>query len=160
MGGRKRKRGRKTAAPGSRRAWQPMRPGRAVISPALLEHAGSCPETAAVLQDVEVWLNDRYVVVVRRFPDGAVQHLSVRRADRKPLRDWRDLQRIKNEIAGPHIEAVELFPDEDRLVDTANQYHLWCFPPGVRLQAGFTERSVLSERELPDIGARQRDPER
>ncbi len=147
------------SAPGrARPAWQKMERGRQVISPALAAHAADNPEARDVIAESgEVWLNAKYVAVVRRYPSGAVMHLSVRRADRKAVRDWRDLQRIKNDIAGPDVEAVELFPAEDRLVDTANQYHLWCMPPGVRLPLGFPQRSVMDAADLPDIGARQRE---
>jgi hypothetical protein len=48
----------------------------------------------------EVWKNHHYTVHVDRRDDGSVQELSIRRDDRKPARDWRDFQRIKNEIAG------------------------------------------------------------
>jgi hypothetical protein len=37
------------------------------------------------------------------------------------VHDWRDLQRIKNQLVGPECEAVELYPAESRKVDTANQ---------------------------------------
>ena len=79
----------------------------------------------------ETWENNRYQVLVRRnsgiggMPD--VIHLSIRSLDRSADHDWRHLQRIKNEILGPEIEAVELYPAESRLVDTSNQYHLWAF---------------------------------
>jgi hypothetical protein len=55
--------------------------------------------------------------------------LSIRRRERARLpRDWRDLQRIKAEIVGPEHEAVEIFPAESRLVDSADQFHLWVIP--------------------------------
>lgn len=54
-------------------------------------------------------------------------HLSIKRFDRAPIHDWRVMQEIKNKILGPEHEAVELYPAESRLTDTANQYHLWCF---------------------------------
>jgi hypothetical protein len=129
-----------------------------VVTPGLAAHAAGNPAAlAAIMDSSEVWANNEYVAVVRRYPDGAVRHLSIRRAERRAARDWRDFQRIKNEIAGPGVEAVELFPAEDRLVDMVNQYHLWCLPPGVRFPFGFAERSVLGAGELPDTGARQRE---
>jgi hypothetical protein len=135
-----------------------MKRGQQIVTPKLAAHAAASPAAlAAIVDGSEMWLNNQYVAVVRRYPDGAVMHLSIRRADRSAARDWRDLQRIKNEIAGPDVEAMELYPAEDRLVDTANQYHLWCMHPGVRLPFGFQERSVLDAGELPDIGARQRE---
>jgi len=49
--------------------------------------------------------NSRYHVFVREYESevfqGRVTHLSIRRNDRKPVRDWRELQRIKNELCGP-----------------------------------------------------------
>jgi len=51
-------------------------------------------------------------------------HLSIKRLDKHPVRDWRHFQRIKNELIGEENEAVELYPAQSRLVDTTNQYHL------------------------------------
>lgn len=75
------------------------------------------------------WINSRYTVLIRKPKStiGDLVHLSIKRNDKSPLHDWRDLQRIKNEILGPEQEAMELYPAESRLVDGANQYHLWCF---------------------------------
>lgn len=39
--------------------------------------------------------------------------------------DWRDMQWIKNELIGLYNEGVELFFDEDWVVDMVNQYYLW-----------------------------------
>ena len=79
-----------------------------------------------------VWRNSLYTVVKTLLdgtPDGAI-HLSVRHNQRKAIRDWRHFQRIKNELAGPEREGVELFPPESKLVDMANQYHIWVMPEG------------------------------
>lgn len=90
--------------------------------------------------DEKMFMNNRYVVIVRYVgwyagTPGQWWHLSIRRQDRAPVRDWRDLQRIKNELVDPEAEAIELFPAESRLQDTANQFHLhvvmgWAFPYG------------------------------
>lgn len=82
---------------------------------------------------VEIWISDRYECTVLDLrKDGTrLRHLSVNRLDRRPLRDWRHLQQIKNEVCGELWTGVEFFPPEDRLVDAANQYHLYCFPPDV-----------------------------
>lgn len=72
----------------------------------------------------ECWKNDIYTVLKREC-DGVV-HLSIRRNDRSPARDWRDFQAIKTQLLGPEEEAVEIYPAESRVVDCANQYHLWC----------------------------------
>jgi hypothetical protein len=100
--------------------------------------------------------NNKYVVCVYRVKDEeALIHLSVRRQDRLAVHDWRDLQRIKNELLGEEVEAVELYPSERRCVDTANQYHLWAIPrPGVLFPFGYGDRLVVSRPFLPN--AKQR----
>lgn len=106
----------------------------------------------------EIWANNRYVVMMRFAPPdpmmGQCVHLSIRRRDRGAARDWRDLQRIKNELMGPEAEAVELYPAESRLVDAANQFHLWVFPD-YRFQFGFKERDVRGPDDSM-FGATQR----
>jgi hypothetical protein len=70
-------------------------------------------------------------------------HLSIRRNDRRPVTNWRDLQKIKNELVGPECEGVQIFPAESRLVDNANQYHLYvCADSEYRLPFGYQERLV------------------
>lgn len=103
----------------------------------------------------EMWKNHRYTAVVYRDLDGYVHHISLRRNDRKPHFPWRDLQRIKNELAGEDAEAVELFPAEDRLVDCANQRHLWVTPPGVLIPVGFPTRMTGTPEEAAAYGAVQ-----
>lgn len=99
----------------------------------------------------EVWLNGIYQVAVRRFHEpgkAATVWLSIKRKDRGPVgvERFRHFQRIKNELVGPECEAVELYPAESRLVDTANQWHLWVFAdPKYRLPFGYTERLVRTE---------------
>lgn len=109
-----------------------------------------------LLSPKETWMNDRYVVGVVRDDDGDVNHLSIRSQTRSPIHDWRHLQRIKNEIAGPEIEAIELYPAESRLVDEANQFWLWCLKPGVKMQVGFNERRVGDAERAAAVGAKQR----
>lgn len=86
--------------------------------------------------EIEFWSNNLYhveVVHAEHVPTAAwwkprMVWLSIRRLERCRLpRDWRDLQRIKNEILGPEREACELFPAESRLNDEADQFHLWAF---------------------------------
>jgi hypothetical protein len=91
-------------------------------------------------------------------PFGVVLCLTVRTHDHQPRHDWRELQRIKNEIAGDTTEAVEVYPSEDRVVDNSNYYHLFCFPSLATedgyLPFGFTERIVA---EGSTGASRQRD---
>jgi hypothetical protein len=128
-------------------------PFRTPAKDAALERIlGYVPDLAS-----EIWRNDKYVCSVERDDDGHVKELSIRRDDRSWPRDWRDFQRIKNEIAGPEVEAVELFPAESRLYDTANQFWLWCLPPGEKFSFGFHEgRHVSNDAVAVAVGARQR----
>lgn len=94
-----------------------------------------------------VWLNDRYQVWRRDAGHGMI-HLSIKRRDKKPVHDWRHLQQIKNELVGPECEGVELYPAESRLVDEANQFHLWCVAdPRVRIPVGYAGRLVAEPQE-------------
>ena len=91
------------------------------------------------------------------FPD--MVHLSVKRRDRKPIdkNRWRILQRLKNIIVGPECEGVEIYPKETRLVDTANQYHLWVMvDPQNQWPFGFNDRLVANESGETS-GTTQRD---
>jgi len=111
----------------------------------------------------EIWVNDRYQVNVdknptHRFPDMKMWHLSIKRHDKEPIHDWRDLQSIKNQICGPEVEAIELYPAESRVVDTSNQYHLWaCMTPGMLLPVGFHgSRMVIDAPNMPNTKQRPR----
>lgn len=133
--------------------WRPLEPS--------IPHRNGVPVD---IGNEEQFANDQYVVTRRRMPSSNPEigdgfHLSIRRQDRQPCRDWRDFQRIKNQLAGPEYEAMEIYPAESRLVDMANQYHLWCFP--FALGVGFEKRLVgnQAQAELVTPGAVQRDPE-
>jgi hypothetical protein len=120
-------------------------------------------------KDVRFYQNARYLVQVGRFDvpvvgrDGGKEtmecvRLSIRDMDNSARHDWRDLQRIKNELVGPDYEACELYPAEDRLVDTANQFYLWVIPRGERFPFGFRERLVLERSNLPGHSQRRFEP--
>lgn len=105
-----------------------------------------------------VYRNSIYTVWIRKinptkWPE--MIHLSIKRNDRQVIHDWRDLQRIKNELVGPEYEAVEIYPAEERLVDSANQYHLWVLAdPKLKFPFGFTDARFVSEKS--DDGSVQR----
>ena len=89
--------------------------------------------------------------------NGDMFWLSIKRRDRAPVHDWRELQQIKNMIVGDEHEGFEVYPAESRLVDTANQYHLWVFvDPAVRLPVGYRHREVLDCGAAAAVGAWQR----
>lgn len=101
----------------------------------------------AIGQPHAIWINSRYQVIQYppqvHPPFGRVIWLSLRAIDRSARHDWREMQRLKNEIIGPQYDAVEIYPDEAKLVDNANQYHLWVLLD-LKLPFGFHHR-VLSD---------------
>ena len=110
-----------------------------------------------------VYMNDKYQMnahtLIAPFGEfvGDVLWLSIKRRDKAPVHDWRDLQAIKNLIVGPEHEGFEIYPAESRLVDTANQYHLFVFfDPKVRLPVGFRTREVTGAEQAGAVGARAR----
>jgi hypothetical protein len=117
---------------------------------------------AATLMNIadcdKVYLNSRYQVNLRAHEHPETKqifliHLSIKRLDKEPIHDWRDLQRIKNEICGPECFAIEIYPPEKYLVDSANQYHLWCFDSEMDIPFVFHHRLVSEESTN---GAKQR----
>ena len=95
-------------------------------------------EQIHLIQTDKIWISDTYQVNVRYYQHFI--HLSIKRRDKAPIHDWRDLQQIKNVIVGTDYEAVELYPAEERVVDTANQYHLWVMnDPTYRFPFGFNQ---------------------
>ena len=73
--------------------------------------------------------NNDFLVGVRPI-EGGVTHLIVSTWSRRRL-TWPEMQRIKNEIAGEHATAVEVYPPKDEVVDGDNVYHLWVLPSGL-----------------------------
>lgn len=91
--------------------------------------------------------NSRYIVLVRRWNDD-MMWLSIRNHRNNCDRDWRDFQRIKNELCGTKCDAIEIYPSEDKLVDTSNQFHLWVFQPSFDMPIGYQKRDVLTPEQL------------
>ncbi len=56
--------------------------------------------------------------------------LAIKRSDKDTIRSWRILQDIKNALVGEDATAVEIYPKETEVTDTANMYHLWVFVKG------------------------------
>lgn len=108
-------------------------------------------EVAQFNREQQVFMNDKYQVNIR---DAEIQkahgdwpemlHLSIKLISKEPIHDWRELWEIKNELVGEENEAVEIYPAASRLVDSANQYHLWVFKdPNLRLPFGFQGEFVM-----------------
>ncbi len=131
---------------------------------------------ADAYQDVETWGNDIYSVFVRRGIEvpamkTTVCHISFHRRDRRAILDWRHMQWMKNQLVGEENEGMELFPAESRLVDGANEFHLWVFEDtkfqfpwgfetrivGEKTYVGETQRKFPTLRKPEDCDARQQE---
>lgn len=150
---------------------KPFRQVEPVTNPKMLEAAKNDPEFAAALEVQDrkfrdgtstLWVNGTYQVEVDTASELVhpgflpLIHLSIKRIDRQPIHDWRDLQEIKNQLVGPEHEGMELYPAESRLVDTSNQYHLFVLKDEGRLPFGWTVRKVGTPEEAVKYGAVQR----
>ena len=139
-------------------AWQPTDK----LVKVLVEHHGYDEAEARDVLDDEVkryrfFTNDLYQIqVAPTGDDGRCLHINIRRRDGSMFKDWRHFQQIKNELAGPEREAVEIYPAESRKVDTSNKWHLWVLPEGMRVPFGW-DKSDISYREVNGIpGLKQR----
>ena len=108
-----------------------------------------------------VWRNDIYEVfqysgklcdemVHVEELKGKCDWLSIKRLDKTPCSDWADFQKIKNDICGELREAIQLYPSEERLVDTANQYHLIVLPEGASVPFGWFNGRVVDDESFDD----------
>lgn len=101
-------------------------------------------------EDAEVWCNDEFQVNIRFLEKQERKGwvwLSIKKKDKSPIHDWRQLQQIKNVLMGEEREAVELYPAESRLVDSSNQFHLFVMPEGDKFPFGYAERLVVEGHE-------------
>jgi len=78
------------------------------------------------------WEDHEAQVTERTTPYGPMRRLSVWRRDGKEGISWDTLQEIKNDLLGPEIEAVEVYPAQVRVVNEAAMRHLWEWPAGMR----------------------------
>lgn len=111
------------------RKWQPVKHVENLTD----EDPGKYPGTTN--GTVEIWENDLYEINVRRYLDGwpfahksRWIYIGIAALDGAARHDWREMQRIKNEICGPEWDAIELFPAESRLLDPSNYFILFCAP--------------------------------
>lgn len=91
--------------------------------------------------------NSRYQVLVN-FEQAAdwppLAHVRIKAHDKRCVRDWRDMQRIKNEICGTEAEGVELYPAEGRLVDEVNEFHIYVLHPAANFPFGRPTRATAT----------------
>ncbi len=126
------------------------------IDPKMMPLLKECGFYFGMMND-ETWVNSRYQVGKRNHSDQLTV-LSIKRQDRLPIHDWRELQRIKNELCGPEWMGVEVYPPESELIDTANQFWMWCFAPGaMEWPFMFHGQRCVSEDETGGVRQRRWD---
>lgn len=105
--------------------------------------------------EMRIYESDLYRVFVNPTGNPGFVHLSIRPLCGTARHDWRELQSIKNALVGVECEAVELYPAESRLMDEANQFHLWASTdPTFRFPCGSQRRIVA---DMPGaVGCTQR----
>lgn len=65
--------------------------------------------------------------VLDRILENGVRHLAV--SSLSGIRPgWREMQRIKDELAGCDKTAVEVYPPSLEIVDQADMFHIWVLP--------------------------------
>ena len=79
--------------------------------------------------------NTRYTVMVYdNVPTshGFAIRIMVQKHDDTPIpKHWAEMQKIKNEIFGEEITAVEYYPSKSNLIDEHNIYWMFIYPEGV-----------------------------
>jgi hypothetical protein len=141
--------GRPVVSKAAVKPWEPL------TQRAGLEGGAGLAEKYGLAPPDEIWGSGLYTCIVRYGEASGVKSdrsgllwLSIHRRDRKPLRDWRHFQAIKNEVAGSDRVALEIYPSEANLVDTSNEYHLWVLPVGMEdLGFGFVKGGLVMTPE-------------
>lgn len=81
------------------------------------------------------FMNTRYVVMI--YDDVPTTHgpaikALVQKHDNTPIvNHWSEMNKIKNEIFGDEVLAIEYYPRKSELVDDFNLYWLMVYPVGV-----------------------------
>ena len=83
--------------------------------------------------------------VLDRTLENGVRHLAV--SSLSGIRPaWREMQRIKDELAGGDKTAVEVYPPATEIVDQVNMFHIWILSEPLPFSL-FTRRERELDRE-------------
>jgi len=79
--------------------------------------------------------NNRYTVMIYNgslTTAGPVTRALIQNHFDEPIKShWSEIQRIKNEVFGTEVTAIEYYPAESQLINQHNIYWIWIFPVGV-----------------------------
>ncbi len=94
-----------------------------------------CPKDKMPQWMTRAYANNRYIVMIgddTSTTHGTAICAMVQRVDDVPiLNHWSELQKIKNELFGEEVTAIEYYPAESKLVNDHNIYWLWIFPENI-----------------------------
>lgn len=74
---------------------------------------------------IGAWSNDK--IVVGAFKDGDSIRLDIANKDLSGVFSWEDLQEIKSQCGYGNYDAVEYYPADIDVINTANIRHLYVF---------------------------------
>jgi len=122
--------------------WEPLWPGKPINNEYKHVDGNATADT---------WCNEKCQVYVYDYPplEGwpPIIEMSLKLNSREPWRDWRDFYRIKSELCGTKCWAIEVYPAQDALVDSCNQYHMFVFPPDVAWPIRLHQAKITSYGE-------------
>ena len=88
---------------------------------------GDLTESDGWTAEVRVVFRNDVFAVLTRLAFGGVVHFAV--SSLTGIRpSWHEMQRIKDELAGPEKTAVEVYPPKDEIVDGSDMFHIWVLP--------------------------------
>lgn len=105
-------------------------------------------------KNIVTYVNQYYLVnaYIYKEKEGGISRwtLAIYNHDRSAMRDWREFQKIKNEICGEETIGFEFYPPESVVLDNANVFIMYVLPKSDDLGFGFMldgERSIKDQHE-------------
>ena len=71
----------------------------------------------------DLFITDKHRVALVEHQDHT--HIRITRLDGDKIRDWWELQLVKNEVVGEEVAAMQVFPPQNNVRDGSNTYHLF-----------------------------------
>lgn len=83
----------------------------------------------------EAYINNRYTITVydgHATTHGPAKRVMIQNHANEPIANhWSEVNKIKNELFGPDVVAVEYYPSASELIDAFNIYWIWIYPANV-----------------------------
>jgi hypothetical protein len=102
----------------------------------------------------DIWYNGEFIVcVVTTRHDtlfGEVKHVLIQTAQGSTDMQFYDYMRIKDEIFGAELYALQVIPAHSQLVDRSNSYHMHVL--SAEMSARFKDEGILPIRYMKQIG--------